>query len=222
MPYGLILDVDGVIADTEPLSSRACTAAFRALYGVEVPLSEHLAYTGATPRTHVSGLARKYGVAIDVNEAVDAHKHRFLEELEQAEDLVFPGVKELMENVGHYDEWRLALATGSGRERSGATIARAGFHPELFSAWITGDDIDRAKPDPEIYLQVASKLGLFPMQCVVIEDSVAGVAAAKAASMHCVAVTNTFPGEQLREADRIVDTLEAVNVTLLYDLVVEG
>lgn len=222
MPYGLIFDVDGVIADTEPLSSRACTAAFRALYGVEVPLEEHLAYTGATPRKHVVGLAQKYRVPIDVDEAVDAHKHRFLEELRDVENIVFPGVVDLIESVRPYDEWRLALATGSGRERSQATIARAGLHPELFDAWVTGDDIQEPKPDPEIYRRAASELGLFPKQCVVIEDSVAGVTAAKAASMCCVAVTNTFPGEQLREADRIVDSLEAVTVTLLYDLVVEG
>ena len=54
-----------------------------------------------------------------------------------------------------------------------------------------------------------------------IEDSIAGTEAAKAASMHCIAVTNTFPGEHLRQADRIVDSLEEVTVTMLYDLVAD-
>ena len=81
--------------------------------------------------------------------------------------------------------------------------------------------MERHKPDPETYLRVASKLQLFPTQCVVIEDSVAGVEAAKGASMHCIAVTNTFPGEDLRMADRIVDSLEDISVTLLYDLVAD-
>ena len=89
------------------------------------------------------------------------------------------------------------------------------------AAWITGDDIRHPKPDPEIYLRAASELGLFPTQCVVIEDSIAGAEAAKAASMRCIAVTNTFPGERLRMADRIVDSLDEISVTMLYDLVAD-
>lgn len=222
MPYGLVFDVDGVIADTEPLSSRACSAAFRSLYGIEVPSEAHLAYMGSTPRKHVIGLAKQFNVRIDVDEAIATHKRFFLDELAHAEDIAMPGVTRLIEDVRRYGEWRLALATGSSRERSEATIARAGLHPELFSVWVTADDIEKPKPDPEIYLRVASELGLFPTQCVVLEDSVAGVAAAKAASMRCIAVTNTFPGEQLRRADRIVDSISEVDVTMLYDLVVEG
>jgi len=222
MPYALIFDVDGVIADTEPLSARAATAAFRELYGVEIPLEEHLAYTGGTHKKHVLGLADRYNLKVDLDEAMTAHKRHFLAEMEAAGELRYPGVKEIIAAMSTDRDWRLGLATGSGRERSRATIAKAGLDAALFAVWLTGDDIKNAKPDPEIYLRAASRLRLFPTQCVVIEDSVAGVAAAKAAHMRCIAVTNTYPGEALRAADRIVDTLEAISPTLLYDLVVEG
>lgn len=222
MPYALIFDVDGVIADTEPLSARAATAAFRELYGVEIPLDAHLAYTGGTHKKHVLGLADSYNLKIDLDEAMNAHKRHFLAEMEASGELRYPGVKELIDGMAADRDWRLGLATGSGRERSRATIKKAGLDAAVFAVWLTGDDIKNAKPDPEIYLRAASRLRLFPTQCVVIEDSVAGVAAAKAAHMRCIAVTNTYPGEALRAADRIVDSLADVSPTLLYDLVVEG
>lgn len=220
MPYGLIFDVDGVLADTEAISAQAATDAFRDLYGVEIPLHEHRAFIGSTPTVHVEALARRHGLRIDIEATVAAHLENFLEGMSAAGEVTYPGVKPLLENVTQYEEWRLGLATGSGRTRSEATLAKVAVDSTLFTAWVTGDDIDCPKPDPEIYHRVASRLELFPRQCVVIEDSVAGVAAAKAASMYCIAVTNTFPGEALRAADRIVDSLEAVTVTMLYDVVV--
>ncbi len=219
MPFGLILDVDGVLADTEDLSAQACTDAFRDLYNVEIPLDDHRSFIGSTPEHHVEGLARRHGLRIDTDDAVAAHLKNFLARMSEAGDISYPGARALITDVAGYPEWRLALATGSGRTRSEATIAKVELDPTVFTAWVTGDDVVFAKPDPEIYLRAASRLGLFPRQCVVIEDSVAGLAAAKAASMHCIAVTNTFPGEALRAADRIVDTLEDVSLTMLYDLI---
>jgi len=222
MSYALIFDVDGVLADTEPLSARAATAAFRELYGVDIPLEEHLAYTGGTHKKHVLGLAAKYRLDVDLEEAIAAHKRCFLDEMQAADDLSYPGANALITRMAQEREWRLGLATGSGRERSKATLAKVGIDSAVFAVWLTGDDITHAKPDPEIYMRAASRLRLFPTQCVVIEDSVAGVASAKAAHMRCIAVTNTYPGEALRGADRIVDSLEEISTTLLYDLAVEG
>ena len=219
MPLGLIFDVDGVLADTEAISAQACTDAFRTLYDVEIPLEEHRAFIGATPQHHVEGLARRYGIRINTEKAVNAHLENFLARMKDAGDISYPGAQELIQSVLQYDEWKLGFATGSGRRRSEATIAKVGIDPSRFSAWVTGDDVRFAKPDPEIYLRAASRLDIFPRQCVVIEDSVAGLAAAKAASMHCIAVTNTFPGEALRAADRIIDSLEQVSVTMLHDIV---
>lgn len=219
MPYALIFDVDGVIADTEPLSMRAWTREFQDMHGVTVNVEDHLPFTGMAATKHAEGIAAQYGLSIDVEEMAAAHCELFLEELEAAGDLVFPGVLEVLASLHKYPEWRVALATSSGRVRSEATIRKVGIEENRLSAWITGDEVKNPKPDPEIYLRAASELELFPTQCVVIEDSIVGAEAAKAASMRCIAVTNTFPGEQLRMADRIVDSLEDISITTLYDLV---
>jgi beta-phosphoglucomutase len=81
---------------------------------------------------------------------------------------------------------------------------------------VTGDDVKRGKPDPEVFLRAAKKLGAPPESCVVFEDAVAGVEAAKAGGMKCVAVTfvGHHPEENLRAAgaDLIVESLEHVTV----------
>jgi sugar-phosphatase len=77
---------------------------------------------------------------------------------------------------------------------------------------VTADDVHRGKPDPEGYLRAAAALGAEAEECVVIEDSPAGVDAARAAGMAVIGVTTTYPTTELARADAVVDTLEAVRV----------
>ena len=85
---------------------------------------------------------------------------------------------------------------------------------------IAEKDVTEGKPSPQGFLLAAERLGIKPEDCIVIEDAVAGVAAAKRAGMHCLAVTNTHPRTGLAEADLIVDSLEAVTVSDLERLLV--
>jgi sugar-phosphatase len=86
-------------------------------------------------------------------------------------------------------------------------------------AYVTGSDVKNKKPDPELFLTAAERMGLEPSCCVVIEDAPDGVAAAKAAGSGCVAVTNSAPAEKLMEADWIVSTLDEVGLQTIMDLV---
>jgi beta-phosphoglucomutase len=92
-----------------------------------------------------------------------------------------------------------------------------------FAAVVTGDDVTRGKPDPEVFLTAAAKLGAGPGRCVVFEDAVAGVEAARAGGMRCVAVTfgGHHPAERLRAAgaDLVVGSLEEVTVEQVAGLV---
>jgi beta-phosphoglucomutase-like phosphatase (HAD superfamily) len=88
----------------------------------------------------------------------------------------------------------------------------------LFNTVVSDSDVSRGKPDPEGFLLAAGRLGVAPDSCVVIEDAVAGVSAAKNAGMKCVAVTNTHPAVRLVEADIIVDSLQEVTVDTLEAL----
>lgn len=79
------------------------------------------------------------------------------------------------------------------------------------SACVTGADVTRGKPDPQVFLFTAEKLNLPSHRCVVVEDAPAGVTAAKAAQMACIALTGTATREQLAEADLIVDSLRELS-----------
>jgi len=222
VPYGLIFDVDGVIADTEPLSTKATNKTFWDLYKVPIKEEDSLEFMGATTEVHVLGIATKYNVSIDLEETLAVKQASFFNAIDEADSLLFPGVDSLYTRAAELDDWKLALATSSNRVRSEKTMAKAGLNTSFLDAWLTGNDITKPKPDPEIYQAAALAIGVSPAQCVVIEDSVAGVTAAKEAGMACVGVTNTFPGEVLRRADRIVDSLESVDLTMLHDVIHEN
>ena len=92
---------------------------------------------------------------------------------------------------------------------------------DYFRTMLTGDDISNPKPDPEVYLKTAGKLGVSPASCAVFEDSFVGVDAAKGAGMKCVAIASSFPAEDLRretDADLIVPGFEVVSVQTLRHL----
>jgi sugar-phosphatase len=79
---------------------------------------------------------------------------------------------------------------------------------------ITADDVRHGKPDPEGYLAAAQRLGVTPNDCIVVEDAPAGIAAARAAGMRCVAVAGTFPPSRLVDADVVLPELSRLTVTV--------
>ena len=89
------------------------------------------------------------------------------------------------------------------------------------NAFINGDMVTHKKPNPEIYLTAAQALGINPADCVVIEDAVEGIKAAKAAGMRCIAITNSFPAEKLRDADLVVDSAEHINLEILHQILTQ-
>ena len=89
---------------------------------------------------------------------------------------------------------------------------------DYFKTTISGRDVTEGKPSPQGFLLAAQRLEIEPKNCMVIEDAIAGVSAAKKAGMRCLAITNTHPRTSLNEADLIVDTLEEVSVNTLERL----
>ena len=84
--------------------------------------------------------------------------------------------------------------------------------------YVTGSEITRKKPDPELFLVAASRMGIIPAHCVVIEDAPSGVQAAKAAGAKCIAVTNSTNARNLRQADLVCDSLEQINLGIIRTL----
>lgn len=215
---GIIFDVDGVLADSEPLSLRTARDAFQEVHGIAVDEAVSVEFVGMNSIRFFRELEKHYAVAANTHTVIDAHNRRLMKEIAKTQSFVFSGARELIDALYAESDLSLALATSSNRLRSEATLEAAEIATGPFSAWITGDDIRRPKPDPEMFLKAAQRLDVPPERCVVIEDSLMGVAAAKAAGMPCVAVCHTFEASRLGEASVIVEKIAAINVRLIRDL----
>jgi beta-phosphoglucomutase len=101
----------------------------------------------------------------------------------------------------------VAVVSGSARAEVEPVLAAAGL-TDVVRLIVSADDIERSKPDPEGYLLALRRLGLGPDDAVAVEDSEAGVAAAKAAGIYCVAVTTTLPAGRLSEADELAERVD--------------
>jgi beta-phosphoglucomutase family hydrolase len=201
----LIWDLDGVIADTALFHFRAWQ---------RVAGDRGIAFTDADFRQTFGKrnpeiIAEKFGqVPPQEADEIARTKEAIFRRIAKQSIKPFPGVLSLLLSV-RAAGWSTALASSTPPENIRLILASLEISG-LFDAVVSSADVERGKPDPEGFLLAAERLGVAPDDCVVIEDAVAGVAAAKNASMKCIAVTNTHPAEKLAEADKVVDTLEGI------------
>jgi HAD superfamily hydrolase (TIGR01509 family) len=114
----------------------------------------------------------------------------------------FPGVIELLHRCREAG-LLIAVASSADMVKVRANLATIRVPVESWDAVVTGEDVTNKKPAPDIFLSAAAKLGVKPEECVVVEDAVNGVQAAKSAGMRCVAVATSFPAARLQEADLV-------------------
>ncbi|MFO7945809.1 MAG: HAD family phosphatase [Armatimonadota bacterium] len=221
MEWALIFDVDGVVADTETLNAGASVMMFAELYDTHVKAEDFREFVGTGDERYVEGVAEKYGVEIDTEKAVERRKENFFKLLADQPLPAMTGVPELVEAGREDSDCRIAIATSGNKDKQFPVIEGTGLQLDWFDVVITGDDVTRKKPDPQIYEITAQKLGVKPSCCIVFEDAPAGVKAAKDAGMACVAVTSSVKAAKLQEADVVVDSLGEISVPQLKKLIEE-
>ncbi len=197
---GLILDMDGVLIDSEPLAQRS-ERDICARYDFRVPEALWPTLRGKrSPDIFRAILAAcpDSGNMRDLERLVTERRARYLE-LAETELKLFPGVCEFLGRA----TWRwlngIALATSSSALAQRQAFAKFNLGP-YFTVVITAEDVGRGKPHPDCYLLAAQRLNLQPSWCLVVEDSIAGVAAARSAGTYVVGITNTITAAELREA----------------------
>ena len=122
---------------------------------------------------------------------------------------VFPWAKTLPQTLVR-EGYAIALGSAADDIKVQCNLNVIGIDRDLFSAIVTASEVVHKKPDPEIFLRCAEKCGIAPEHCLVFEDAVSGVQAAKAGGMRCIAVTSSFDRQTLlcAGADRVLDTLD--------------
>ncbi len=192
--------MDGVIVDSEPRHERAFYDVLGELgYGENHGL-RFADYIGRRDQELWIDFVAKHQPPHSLEELLALKRQRVVEILRRDQPL-FGGLPELVEKLAA----RVPLALASGSERLIVEeVLNLGGLRRHFRVTVSGSDITKGKPDPQIFLQTAALLGLAPEDCWVIEDSKPGVAAALAANMRVIAITNTHPAEELRAATVVV------------------
>lgn len=197
---GVIFDMDGVLTDSEPLINAAAIAMFRER-GVGVAPEDFRPFIGTGEDRYLGGVAEKHGVALDLP-AAKRRTYEIYLELVPRQLRAFPGAVDFVHQC-RLAGLRLAVASSADLIKIHANLCQIGLPPDAWDAVVSAEDAVYKKPAPDLFLAAARKLALLPAQCVVIEDAVNGVQAAKAAGMRCVAVAQSFPAAQLSQADLV-------------------
>jgi HAD superfamily hydrolase (TIGR01509 family) len=176
----LILDCDGVLIDSELLASRTGSDCL-ATCGIDLPAAEiRQRYTGVSFPAWTADVQQRHGVRLpDDFASVFAARLRQRFELELQP---VPGIVELLDTL----PMRRCVASGSSPERLQHSLTLTGLHGRLAPHIYSVAHVARGKPAPDLFLHAAAQMGAPPSRCIVVEDSVAGIQAARAAGMHAI------------------------------------
>lgn len=203
MIKAVLFDMDGVLSNSEPHHVKAFKIFFKKK-GMPLSKADVKDIFGRFDDDIIRDLCRKKGVTCNVNKWYWEKRRIVVSLLKKMPIPSFPDAIRLVKRVSK--KYKVGIGTSSSREEINIVLKKLGIR-QYFDKILGREDVKRHKPSPELYLKLARKLNVKPSECVVIEDSVAGVAAAKRAKMKCIAVLNSFPASKLKKADLIVKSL---------------
>ena len=219
----VFFDFDGVIADSEPLHLRAYQTVLQR-DGIDLDKSDYYArYLGYDDVGLFEALANDRHISLS-NEKIDewvTAKSSIVEEMLSSDAILFPGAAACVQLFA--GQVPLAIASGALEPEIAIVLEHTGLRSS-FKAIASASDGVRGKPAPDLYLLAMAKLkaslpeSFNPSGCIAIEDSRWGLEAARRAGLRCVAVTHTYPGTELDNADLIVDRLSDLTVPSVESL----
>ena len=210
----IIWDMDGVIADTAPYHFEAWQQVFEKR-GVDFTGDDFRRNFGQRNDTIIRNVLGG-GLSPSEIDTIAGEKEKNFHQRVRQNIKPLPGAVKLIKSLKEHG-FSLALASSAPMENIRLIMRGLGIN-NCFHTIVSGGEVKEGKPNPQGFLLAAEKLEVAPGNCIVIEDAVAGVAAAKRAGMRCLAVTNTHPRLSLTEADLVVDTLEEITVDNLERL----
>ena len=229
MLRAILFDFDGVILDSEELHYEA----FRRVFEEQgASLTREAYYRECLGFNDVECIRWGLGGTGKIDEAgaleaLARRKSSYYEALLHEQMRFFPGVCEFIRAAAR--RYPLSVTSMARRHEIEAALHRAGLS-RLFCVIVSGEDVERTKPDPEAYEKTLSRLNarldpepgrrIRPSECLVIEDSAAGIESAKGAGMRVLGLAHTEEADRLQRADRVLPSLEGVSlrdVLALFD-----
>jgi beta-phosphoglucomutase len=226
MLRAIIFDMDGVICDSEPLHMFAFQKVLKE-EGIHLSDDDYYdRYLAFDDRGCFERIFRENNRPMDGASlrSLIERKGRAFSELMRTKLTIYPGVEAFVKKAEQ--KYSLGLASGARRLEIEFILKKANVH-HCFSAVVSADDVTAGKPDPESFQKALGMLNrvrldgtpeITPGECLVIEDSLHGIAAAGAAGMKSLAVTTSFEADQLHNADHVVDSLVGLEFSVLENL----
>jgi len=214
----VIFDMDGVIIDTEPIHHHAFFTQFAEL-GITVSDALYASFLGSSTRNVFQRLKQEFKLPQEVPALLQRKRELFNQAFDTDAGLdLLPGVRTLIKDLQAHGV-QLVLASSASKATIARVFQRFGLAP-YFSHTVSGEDFAQSKPNPAIFLH-AAELAQTPVgECIVIEDSANGVAAAKAAGIYCVGYASPHSaGQDLRLADRVIQGFSELSAVEIQQLV---
>ncbi|MCE5341661.1 MAG: HAD family phosphatase [Planctomycetaceae bacterium] len=224
MVKAVIFDFDGVIADSEP-SHFAATNKVLEQFGVQLDKDEYYtSYLGYTDTQMFEAVRDKFELNIDTPqiEMLIDQKGIFFEQLIRHAEHLIEGIPQFIKmlNTGGI---KIGIYSGASRDDIELMLEGSDF-ADCFDVIVCAEDVEKGKPDPEGYLKALELTNkknhseIQADQCIVIEDSQWGINAAKKAGMRIIGITNSYPADELEDADLIIDSVSDLTISDLERL----
>ncbi|MFI5750742.1 HAD family hydrolase [Streptomyces sp. NPDC051644] len=181
----LIFDLDATLVDSEPNYYEAARRLLERYGAPGFTWEHHTRFIGIGVRETLAALRAEYGIEAPVDELVADQDALYLE-LARSSTEVFPEMRKFVERL-RQEGVGMAVASGSSRAAIEAVLSGTGLDAYL-TTYVSADEVTHGKPEPDVFLEAARRLGAAPAGCVVVEDAAAGAAAAHAAGMRCIAI----------------------------------
>jgi HAD superfamily hydrolase (TIGR01509 family) len=198
MIKGVLFDMDGVLVDSEEYICQAAIMMFKEK-GLTVKPDDFKDFVGKGENRYIGGVAEKYNFPLNI-EKLKARTYEIYGEITKGKLEPLAGVHEFIAKCKD-KRLKIALATSADRVKIFINLESIGLDENNFDGTVNGLEVKRKKPYPDIFIQAANKIGIATKNCLVVEDAVSGVEAAKAAGCKCLGLTTSFTADELYKAD---------------------
>ncbi|XP_058082802.1 protein SUPPRESSOR OF QUENCHING 1, chloroplastic isoform X5 [Magnolia sinica] len=210
----VLFDMDGVLCNSEVLARQAAVDVFTEM-GIDVEAEDFVPFMGTGDANFLGGVAALKGITgFDCQVAKKRFYEIYLEKYAKPESGIgFPGALELIMQCKS-NGLKVAVASSADRVKVDANLAASDLPQSMFDAILSADSFENLKPAPDVFLAASKSLNVPASECIVVEDALAGVQAAKAAQMRCIALTTTLSREALQQLGPSLIRKEIGNISL--------
>lgn len=216
MTNAVLFDMDGVLIDSGPFHFES----WKLLAAEHNLVADQAFFQRTFGHTNRYILPRFFGRELSEEEIrrFSDRKEALYREIIAGTAQPMPGLRAFIDAM-RARGWRIGIGSSAPRDNVEFVLDLFDLRG-VMAGYACYEDVTHGKPDPEVYLTAAARVGVLPARCVVVEDAIHGIEAARRAGMKCVALTTTNPRESLVEADLVVDSFEELDperVTALLD-----